>query len=189
MSVGRTSEATILLVASGTPPPSPAVIAAIELGVAALGLIAAALFVRYRRRQEPRPAPRRAIRAALAAAAFTLIYLAADAAVPNMIGPWWPAPFIDLMMAPLIIWLGIALLIAFADAVLARLDARRNRGWLIGAPLLFAVLVQIPFHFAQPRDDIWLATIIAIALNGAAAGLVWWALLPTAPEELARRFE
>ncbi|HEV2818433.1 MAG TPA: hypothetical protein VGW40_14570 [Allosphingosinicella sp.] len=171
--------------------PDPRAAAAAELGAAALALVAAAAFAWYRARRRPGAAPRRLVRVVLAAAAFTLAFLARDAA-------WWIVSHDrrtwlwvreDLAGPAAAFGFGAALLFAFADWVLARLDARRNRGWLIAAPPLFAILVLAPLRLTWLPDEIWLASYAACGLCGAAAGLVWWALLPPGETQVARAFD
>ena len=77
-----------------------------------------------------------------------------------------------------IAWIVAAVLFAFADLILARLDARRNRGWLVAGPILFALLVLSPY-LGGPLAEAWSVNAAALAANAAAAGLIWWALLPT----------
>jgi len=167
--------------------PDPRIAAAAELGAAALALIAAAVFARYRARRRAGTSPRRLLRIALAAAAFTLAFLARDTAYWTLGRGWrtWLWVREDLVGPAAAIGIGAALLFAFADWVLARLDARRNRGWLVAAPLIFAILVLAPLRLTWLPDEIWLASFAACGLCGAAAGLVWWSLLPPVPAETA----
>lgn len=163
--------------------PDPRIAAGAELGAAALALVAAAAFARYRARRCAGTAPGRLVRIVLAAAAFTFAFLARDAAWWIVAHGWrtWVWTHEELAAQAALFAFVAALLVALADWVLARLDARRNRGWLIAAPPLFAILVLAPLRLIWLPDEIWLASFAACALCGAAAGLVWWSLLPPAP--------
>lgn len=183
----ETDKTVVFVGTPGEGLPDPRIAAAAELGAAALVLAMAAAFAWYRARRRAGAKPRPLLRVLLAAGAFTLGFVVRDGAWLIVSHSWrtWVWARGDLVARAALFWVAAALLFAFADWVLASLDARRDRVWLVAAPPLFAILVLAPLRLTWMPEDGWLATMIAFAINGATGGLVWWSLLPAARAEAA----
>jgi len=170
------------------PPPGPSPWLPWAIGAAAL---LAAGAVAYRRvAADDRGVPRRRARIAITGLtwAATLAAMLAPRDYASGSGDF-----------PLFLLARVALLTAFAAALLGALDLmldyfqpRRRLPWLVLGPALFAVVVPLTASMGDLSASLSMLSEAGpgpLALAGIAAGLVWWSCLPNWDVRLASIFD
>ena len=155
-------------------------------------LILAAWFARRRHRLDPEPPSRsvRIVHSALSFAVGIMVVLVIDA----MFDPSASRRMIPQMLIGALAFLLISLvLFGIADFWLGLFRPCRNRGWLVGALLVFGVsiagLLATALWFGNALDA-WLPPqTIQVAGMAAASGLIWWSYLPPPRRNVAAMFE
>ena len=155
-------------------------------------LIVAAWLARRRHRLDSKPPSRsvRIVHSVLAFAVGIMVVLVIDA----MFDPSASRRMVPQLLIGACAFMLIGLvLFAIADFWLGLLHPCRNRGWLVGALLVFGMLIAgllaTALWFGNSMDA-WLhPQTIQMAGMAAASGLIWWSYLPPPRRDVAALFE
>jgi hypothetical protein len=100
-----------------------------------------------------------------------------------------------LIFGPVVGAVGLVLIIVIDLIVVKLLEAKRTPGWMIAAPIIFALVflgaLLLPIVAWAGVEATALLTVGPLCILGdaAAAGLFWWAYLPLDRTDLRRTFE